>query len=43
MHKLLYKVDQFFTKFGKIDKLKAITTLNNSLFIYAITIKDIFT
>jgi hypothetical protein len=32
MHKLLYNIKQFFTEFGKINKLKAI-----------ITIKDIFT
>jgi hypothetical protein len=43
MHKSLYKVKQFFTKFSKIDKLKAITTLNNQLFIYVIIAKDIFT
>ena len=29
MYKLLYKVKQFFTKFSKINKLKAIITLNN--------------
>jgi hypothetical protein len=29
MHKLLYNIKQFFTKFGKINKLKAIITLNN--------------
>jgi hypothetical protein len=29
MHKLLYNIKQFFTEFGKINKLKAITTLNN--------------
>jgi len=29
MHKLLYKAKQFFTEFGKINKLKVITTLNN--------------
>ena len=29
MHKLLYNIKQFFTEFGKINKLKAIITLNN--------------
>jgi len=29
MYKLLYKAKQFFTEFGKINKLKAIITLNN--------------
>jgi hypothetical protein len=29
MHELLYNKEQFFTEFGKINKLKAITTLNN--------------
>jgi hypothetical protein len=29
MHELLYDKEQFFTEFGKINGLKAITTLNN--------------
>jgi hypothetical protein len=29
MHELLYDIKQFFTEFGKINRLKAITTLNN--------------
>jgi len=29
MHKLLYNIKQFFTEFGKINKLKVIITLNN--------------
>jgi hypothetical protein len=29
MHELLYNIKQFFTEFSKINKLKAIITLNN--------------
>jgi len=29
MHELLYNIEQFFTEFGEINGLKAVTTLNN--------------
>ena len=34
LNTLLYELEGFLTKFGKVNKLKAILALNNYLYIY---------